>query len=213
MKARWALVIAGAAVAIALVIGMISTSSHRGGESTRSNPPHEGGTLKLDGPDSAGYAVVPRRPVHVRKREPYVVIDRYCNRLFLRTQDSVLLEALCSTGSGGELADDATGRHWKFNTPSGVFPVHTKLEEPWWRKPDWAFVEEGEPIPTRESERLDNEMMGDYAIGFGDGYFIHGTIYERLLGTAVTHGCIRLSAEDLKVLYDHVRIGTFVFIY
>jgi L,D-transpeptidase YbiS len=87
------------------------------------------------------------------------------------------------------------------------------MENPWWRKPDWAFVEEGIPLPDRESERLDNKMMGDYAIGFGDGYFIHGTIYERLLGMAVTHGCVRLASDDLQTVYEKVHIGTLVFIF
>jgi lipoprotein-anchoring transpeptidase ErfK/SrfK len=29
----------------------------------------------------------------------------------------------------------------------------------------------------------------------------------------VTHGCIRVGSEDLKVLYDSVPIGTKVFIF
>jgi hypothetical protein len=146
-------------------------------------------------------------------KQPYIVIDRYCNKLYLRTADSVLLDAECSTGSGGELVDKATGQRWKFETPSGVFTVHTLLKNPWWRKPDWAFIEEGEPVPKDESERLDPEMLGEYAIGFGDGYYIHGTIYERLLGVSVTHGCVRLNTEDLRKLYRRTRIGTYIFVY
>ncbi|MDH4155825.1 MAG: L,D-transpeptidase [candidate division Zixibacteria bacterium] len=144
---------------------------------------------------------------------PYIVIDRYCNKLFLRTEDSILLEALCSTGSGGELVDAPTGRRWQFDTPPGVFTVDAKLTNPWWRKPDWAFIEEGIPVPKNDAERLDDQMMGEYAIGFGDGFFIHGTIYERLLGVAVTHGCVRLGTADLKKLYDHTRIGTSVYVF
>ncbi len=56
-------------------------------------------------------------------------------------------------------------------------------------------------------------MMGAYAIGFGDGYFIHGTIYERLLGISVTHGCVRVGADDLKNIYDRVKIGTPIYIF
>jgi L,D-transpeptidase YbiS len=91
--------------------------------------------------------------------------------------------------------------------------VHTLLKNPWWRKPDWAFIEEGEPLPKDESERLDPEMLGEYAIGFGDGFYIHGTIYERLLGVSVTHGCVRLNTEDLRKLYRRTRIGTYIFVY
>ncbi len=173
----------------------------------------EGGTLSLNEPSDS---VVPPdflKMKPIQPRQPYIVIDCYCNKLYLRTADSVLLEADCSTGSGAGLYDTVSGRNWQFHTPKGVFTVHTKLPNPWWRKPDWAFVEEGIPIPRVESERLDNNMMGDYAIGFGDGYFIHGTIYERLLGIAVTHGCVRLSADKLRELYHRIGIGTRIYVY
>jgi hypothetical protein len=144
---------------------------------------------------------------------PYIVIDRYTNKLYLRTEDSVLLETDCSTGSGAVLIDSADGRKWEFGTPAGVFRVTSKLADPWWRKPDWAFIEDNEPIPRNERERYDPEMMGEYAIGFGDGFFIHGTIYERLLGINVTHGCVRVNAHDLRILYSHVSAGTPIYIY
>lgn len=143
----------------------------------------------------------------------YIVIDRYCNKLLLRTKDSVYLEAFCSTGSGSELEDSTSSRHWKFETPTGSFTISSKLVNPWWRKPDWAFIEEGESVPTDENLRYDDQMMGAYAIGFGDGYFIHGTIYERLLGMAVTHGCVRMGAEDLTFLYENTRIGTQLYVF
>jgi len=173
----------------------------------------EGGTLSLkETPETAKQPdFLKLKPI--QPRDPYIVIDCYCNKLYLRTADSVLLEADCSVGSGAGLYDSVSGRQWQFHTPKGVFTVHTKLPNPWWRKPDWAFVEEGLPVPKRESERLDNNMMGDYAIGFGDGYFIHGTIYERLLGIAVTHGCVRLSADKLKELYYRIGIGTRIYVY
>lgn len=145
-------------------------------------------------------------------REPYVVVDCHANRVIYRTLDSIIIDAEASTGSGGELVDSATGNRWVFNTPRGVFKVKSKTTDPWWRKPDWAFIEEGEAIPTKNEERMDPNMMGDYAIGFGDGYFIHGTIYERLLGVGVTHGCVRVGAGDLKKLFTSVRMGQSIYI-
>jgi len=149
----------------------------------------------------------------LKMNKPYVVIDRYANKLYLRTEDSVLRAADCSTGSGAELTDTTTGRHWKFDTPSGVFIADSKLEGPWWRKPDWAFIEEGENIPLTDEERMDPNVMGAYAIGFGNGYFVHGTLYERLLGVSVTHGCVRLGEQDLEYLYGRVNYGTYIYIY
>jgi L,D-transpeptidase YbiS len=144
---------------------------------------------------------------------PYIVIDTHANKLYLRTEDSIIFKATCSTGSGGILVDSLTNRKWIFNTPRGVFKVNSKIKQPWWRKPDWAFIEENEKVPKDESERLDPEMLGDFALGFGDGYFIHGTVYERLLGVSVTHGCVRLGSDDLKYVYDRVGPGTPVYIF
>lgn len=145
--------------------------------------------------------------------KPYIVIDTHANKVYLRNEDSILLAATASTGSGGEFIDSTTGRKWIFDTPLGVFKVSSKIPHPWWRKPDWAFLEEGEEIPKDQSERLDPNMMGDYALGFGDGYFIHGTIYERLLGINVTHGCVRVGSEDLEKLYNRTPIGTPIYIF
>lgn len=160
----------------------------------------------------------PRKSKGIRKPRPgerYIVVDTHANRVYLRTEEKILLEASCSTGSGDTLVDTTTGRVWVFNTPRGQFTVDSKLVEPWWRKPDWAFIEEGlaPPPPAKAHERLDPEVMGDYAIGFGDGYFIHGTLYERLLGVNVTHGCVRLGAKDLTQLYQQVGIGTSVYVF
>lgn len=149
----------------------------------------------------------------LKPSKPYIVIDTHANKVYLRNEDSILLAATASTGSGGEFIDSTTGRKWIFDTPLGIFKVSSKIPHPWWRKPDWAFLEEGEEIPKDQSERLDPNMMGDYALGFGDGYFIHGTIYERLLGINVTHGCVRVGSEDLERLYNRTPIGTPIYIF
>jgi len=149
----------------------------------------------------------------IKPSAPYIVIDTHANILTFRTENSIFLKATCSTGSGGELTDSNTGRRWIFTTPRGAFRVTTKLVEPWWRKPDWAFIEENESIPRDPNKRLDPEMLGEYALGFGDDYFIHGTLYERLLGVNVTHGCVRLGSDDLEKLYKAVEIGTLIYIF
>jgi lipoprotein-anchoring transpeptidase ErfK/SrfK len=149
----------------------------------------------------------------IKPSRPYVVIDTHANILTLRTEDRILLKTTCSTGSGGELIDPNTGRRWVFDTPRGIFKVTSKLADPWWRKPDWAFIEENESIPEDPKDRLDPEMLGEYALGFGDDYYIHGTIYERLLGVNVTHGCVRVGSDDLERLYSLVPIGTPIYIF
>ena len=83
---------------------------------------------------------------------------------------------------------------------------------PIWIKPDWAFIEEGEPLPRSYRERVEPDMLGDYAMDLGDGYLIHGTLFKRALGMSVTHGCVRVGDEDLEAIFNAVRIGTRVYI-
>jgi lipoprotein-anchoring transpeptidase ErfK/SrfK len=143
----------------------------------------------------------------------YIVIDTGKNRLFFKRGETVLKEAIISCGSGNILKDPAGKKQWVFDTPKGTFTVKSKYTSPVWTKPDWAFIEEGEQIPRSIKERKEEGMMGDYSLGFGNGYFIHGTLYTRLLGRNVTHGCIRVGDSDLKAIYDLAEIGTKIFIF
>lgn len=143
----------------------------------------------------------------------HVVVDTLGNRLYLKKGDRVLREAVCSTGTGGVLEDPATGRRWVFDTPRGAHQVLAKKKDPVWNKPDWAFVEEGLPIPKDPRERQDDYSLGDYSLSLGDGYLIHGTLYQRLLGRSVTHGCVRLGDADLEAVYRTTPVGAWVFIY
>lgn len=146
--------------------------------------------------------------------QPYIVVDTARNHLYIKRRDQVMLDALASTGSGTILdkPGEAKGQ-WIFDTPRGEFTVQTKLVNPVWVKPDWAFVEEGLAIPKSAADRIEPGVLGEYALGFGKGYFIHGTLYPRLLGKNVTHGCIRLNDDDLKSVYRLARVGTPIMIF
>jgi len=56
-------------------------------------------------------------------------------------------------------------------------------------------------------------VLGDYALSLGDGYLIHGTLYQRYLGLPVTHGCVRLGDKELEIVYQALKVGSKVFIY
>jgi L,D-transpeptidase ErfK/SrfK len=144
----------------------------------------------------------------------YIVVDTARNRLYVKRGEEILLDAVASTGSGTILDDpDRPGSRWVFDTPRGEFTIKSKLVNPVWIKPDWAFVEEGMAVPQDPSQRVETGILGEYALGFGKGYFIHGTLYTRLLGKNVTHGCIRLKDEDLRAAFELAKIGTPVLIF
>lgn len=144
---------------------------------------------------------------------PVIMVDSAANRIYLIKGSSIAAQDKCSTGSGLELTDTNGKRTWTFDTPRGYFRALSKVTNPVWYRPDWAFIEEGEPIPKDRESRAVADVLGDYAIAFGDGYFIHGTLYTRMLGTSVTHGCIRVDDDTLKKIYETAQPGTPIYIF
>jgi len=145
--------------------------------------------------------------------QPYLVVNTTHNTFRLMQSDKVLREGICSTGSYTILTrgDD---QKWVFETPRGMMKVRNKQANPVWVRPDWAFIEEGLPVPSpRHPSRYEYGTLGDYKLELKDGYLIHGTLYKRFLGMAVTHGCVRLGDDDLKVVYMNLKPGSKVFIY
>jgi lipoprotein-anchoring transpeptidase ErfK/SrfK len=145
--------------------------------------------------------------------KPYLVVNTTDNRFSLRMPDGdTIRTGPCSTGKDNILIKG--NKKWIFKTPKGLFTILNKRTSPVWTKPDWAFIEEGLPIPSATAEeRYDYSTMGDYAMGLGNGYYLHGTLYQRFLGLPVTHGCVRLGEKDLEVIYNTLSVGSKVFIY
>lgn len=145
--------------------------------------------------------------------EPYIVVDSALNRVYWRQNGIVLREMIASCGTGNVLEDPNSGRKWVFETPRGERRVQGKKADPVWTKPDWAFIEEGEEIPKDGSGRAEPGVMGDYAVAIGNGYYLHGTLYKRLLGRNVSHGCVRLGDDDIEFIYNTAKTGTRVILF
>ncbi len=146
-------------------------------------------------------------------RVPYLVVNTSENRIRVISGAKIIHEGVCSTGSY-VLLKAADARQWVFVTPRGMFSILGKRVNPVWTKPDWAFIEEGLPVPPPGSpERFEAGVLGEYALELGDGYLIHGTLYKRMLGMPVTHGCVRLGDDDLRLVYRNLQIGSKIFIY
>ncbi len=146
-------------------------------------------------------------------RDPYLIVDSSENKIYVRAGSKLIHEGVCSTGSN-VLLKATDNRQWMFATPRGMFRVIGKVKSPVWRMPDWAFIEEGRQVPPLDSpERFETGVLGDYALAFGNGYLIHGTLYKRMLGMPVTHGCVRLDDHELEVVYRNLQMGSRIFIY
>jgi hypothetical protein len=143
----------------------------------------------------------------------YIVINTIDNRFSLYKNKELVREGFCSSGSYTRLQTQ-TGKSWTFKTPKGKFTIQAKRTHPAWHRPDWSFIEEGAPIPPKDSPlRWESGVLGDYAMDLGDSYMIHGTIYKRFLGMPVTHGCVRLNDDDLKIVYNTLNVGSKVYIF
>ncbi|HPR63571.1 MAG TPA: L,D-transpeptidase [Thermoanaerobaculia bacterium] len=151
---------------------------------------------------------------NVRPRGTFVVIDRVHNRLWVRKGDHVIMEAEVSAGAGSILDDPSSDRSWVFDTPRGRFSIVNKRQNPLWTAPDWDYIERNEPLPRSHADRIQPGVLGEFALDLNiPNYMIHGTLYSRLLGRNVTHGCIRVGRDDLRVLWQRVPIGSPVFIF
>jgi len=153
-----------------------------------------------------------KKAVKYEPTSAYMIINTTENRFMLYKNKQLIREGLCSTGSLISL--EGKGKTWVFKTPRGVQKVRSKQKDPVWTKPDWAFIEEGLPVPgPRHPSRFEPYVLGDFALHLGDGYMIHGTIYKRFIGMPVTHGCVRLLDDDLDVVFSTLQVGSLVYIY
>jgi lipoprotein-anchoring transpeptidase ErfK/SrfK len=162
---------------------------------------------------SSKNSVLKKRISALYPKGVYLVIDTAKNRLYVKKGEQTLKEVVVSTGSGSILKNPVDNRQWIFDTPRGERTIQSRTTNPVWTKPDWAFIEEGEDVPKSFKDRVEEGVLGDYAFHLGDGYMIHGTLYTRLLGRNVTHGCVRVGDNDLKELYNTIPIGTKVIIF
>jgi lipoprotein-anchoring transpeptidase ErfK/SrfK len=94
-------------------------------------------------------------------------------------------------------------------TAAGRYKIQEKIVNPDWHVPDsaWAGDLAGQTIPYGDPQ---NPLAARY-MGFHDGQGIHGTADLASLGTAASHGCIRMSVPSVKVLFKQVKVGTPVF--
>lgn len=91
-------------------------------------------------------------------------------------------------------------------SPSGLFSITNKQVNPAWHVPnsDWAGSLAGQVIPGGAP----NNPLKARWLGITDGVGIHGTGEPWSIGSAASHGCLRMKVPDVIDLYPRVPVGT-----
>src|SRR5215210_529235 len=130
---------------------------------------------------------------------PVVLIaDRYNFKLRLYKDLKLQKEYTVAVGALG------------FDTPAGLYHIQNKAVDPAWHVPNsaWAGSLAGTIVPGGTAE---NPLKARW-LGIFDGDGIHGTDQTYSLGTAASHGCIRMAIPDVIELYDQVPVGAPIYI-
>jgi lipoprotein-anchoring transpeptidase ErfK/SrfK len=94
-------------------------------------------------------------------------------------------------------------------TPAGLYHIQEKQENPSWHVPNsaWAGSLAGQVIPPGPADPIKARWMAIF-----EGAGIHGTEEVESLGSAASHGCVRMSIPDVIELYPQVEVGTPIYI-
>jgi lipoprotein-anchoring transpeptidase ErfK/SrfK len=125
-----------------------------------------------------------------------IVIRRSANELIFRHGNRKPVKLGVATGQPS------------YPTPLGEFTIVDKQLNPWWYPPNSDWAAGASPIPPGPGNPLGTRWMGLSVPSVG----IHGTPDAASIGYSASHGCIRMRITDAEWLYDHVSIGTPVFI-
>jgi lipoprotein-anchoring transpeptidase ErfK/SrfK len=100
-----------------------------------------------------------------------------------------------------------------FDTPIGAYVIAAKAKNPDWKMPDSPWVKEedrGKIVPGGDPA---NPLKAAFLDLAADGVGIHGTADRASIGTAASHGCIRMDVPDVLDLYGRVGVGCPVLIH
>ncbi|MFN8221830.1 MAG: L,D-transpeptidase family protein [Gaiellales bacterium] len=126
-----------------------------------------------------------------------IVIRRGSNELFFYNGPTLKRMFHVATGASS------------YPTPLGRYEIVNMQRNPWWYPPqDSEWAKGAEPIPPGPSNPLGTRWMGLSAPLVG----IHGTPNAASIGYSASHGCIRMLIPQAEWLFEHVELGTPVFI-
>jgi lipoprotein-anchoring transpeptidase ErfK/SrfK len=127
---------------------------------------------------------------------PVIVVQRGSNVLTLYRRTHEVRQFRVATGQA------------IYPTPLGRFEIVVKWKNPWWYPPNDPWAAGEKPTPPGPGNPLGTRWMGLSSPGVG----IHGTPESGSIGYSESHGCIRMLIPQAEWLFDHVTVGTPVFI-
>lgn len=90
-----------------------------------------------------------------------------------------------------------------YSTPTGDYEIIEKQVDPTWFPPSSPWAAGLGPIPPGPGNPLGTRWIGTSAPAIG----IHGTYADYSIGTAASHGCMRMHIPDVEELYELVTVG------
>jgi len=159
----------------------------------------------LRDPNARHVALVPTRVLRPHlstarlayKYQTYITIDRAHFRLRLWKNLRLARTYTIAVGRQG------------LETPAGQYEINDRQVNPSWHVPNsaWAGDLAGRVIPPGPDDPIKARWLGFY-----NGAGIHGTDEISSLGTAASHGCIRMSIPDVEQLFPLVPLHTPIYV-
>jgi lipoprotein-anchoring transpeptidase ErfK/SrfK len=122
-------------------------------------------------------------PEEIASSGRWIDVDLSDQRTYAYNNDEVVRSFVVSTGT------------WQHPTVTGTYRVYVKYQAADMTGPDYYLPD----VP--------------YVMYFYKGYGLHGTYWHSNFGTPMSHGCVNLSIEDARWLYDFASVGTIVYVH
>lgn len=140
-------------------------------------------------------------PIMTNNHGRVLVVSKTQRRVYLFSGNSVLKSYGIAIGMAA------------YPTPTGSFTILRKVVNPTWVNPGSAWAADMPASLSGASSPLGVRALYLYKYGKDTGIRFHGTYNDASIGTAASHGCMRMHNWDVKDMYDRVPLYTKVYIY
>lgn len=147
-------------------------------------------TARVEAVDMVGHPIAKEWTFTVDTRR--IVVDRGARRLYFYRNGGLFKVYPVAVGVPA------------YPTPRGSFRIVSRQKNPAWHNPGSAWAKDmPKVIPSGPGNPLGTRAIGINARAI----FIHGTYAASSIGTAASHGCIRMLIRDNEELFEMVGLG------